>query len=67
MTIIIRDHETNAINIIGVPEGTNASQYVEQWQKKSIRYAVRGTLPPVSWKIADGEGIVECMVESVRI
>lgn len=66
--IIIREHQHRSVEIISnVPDDVPAAQVVERWQKASIWYQVRGTLPPVTWKVAEPGSIIDAMIEGARL
>ena len=67
--VIIREHRyPNSAEIIAFDESKHSASYVvEQWQKSSIHYKVHGTLPPVTWKVAESSSLVDALIESSKI
>ena len=67
MMIIIKEHKHGSVEILDTLPGMTAGETVEAWQKATIHYAVHGTLPAVTWKVAEHGTLVDAMIESARL
>lgn len=68
MIIIIQEHKyPHSAELIKCPDNVSASEVVELWQKKSIHYQVHGKYPPITWKIANTDNMVDAMIESSNL
>ena len=67
MMVLIREHKNGSMNILQVPVSMTASEFVEKWSKQSIHYQVRGTLPPITWKVSESTNIVDALIESSKL
>jgi len=67
-TIIIREHDTGAIEVLtGVPGHISANEVVEKWQKATIHYQVHGTLPAITWKVAENPDLIAAIIEGATL
>ena len=66
--ILIKEHKHGSVEMIrNIPDSMNCSAIVEAWCKKTIHYQVHGTLPAITWKVAESNDLVKCMVEGARL
>jgi len=67
-TIMIREHKHGSVEMIhGVPDHVAAGSLVDAWCRKTIHYQVHGTLPAITWKVAESNDPVACLIESSRL
>ena len=67
-TVIIKSLNNGSSDIIReVPDDFPAYKVVETWQKKQTSYLIRQELEPVSWKVAETNDFIKCMIESAKM
>ena len=64
--IIIIKHKGN-VELLHGEAKRPAYQYVEAWQREKAAMTLGGNLPPVSWKVAESENLIEAMIESAKV
>ena len=67
MIILIKEHRTGAVEMLHTKDKVDAFCVIERWQQDSIHCLVHGTLPAITWKVAESDDLVGAMIESAQI